>query len=105
MITLLLRLFIKYNVVIEKLILVLAYSYIVILIKYIKLLIRDNFIFESTKGYLVVLFTLVIDLSFYIVLVRNNSNKSINLSSKLYINFVIDVKANRYYYLDNFKEV
>ena len=93
--TLLLRPFIKYNVVIRKLILVFAYSYIIILIKYIKLLIRNNFIFKSIKGYLITLFILIINSLFYIILIYNDLNKPVNLSNKLYINFVIDIKVNR----------
>ena len=69
------------------------------------LLIRDNFIFKSAKGCLVVLFTSIVNLLFYIILIYNNLNKSVNLSSKLYINIIIDIKVNKYYYLDNSEEV
>ena len=61
--------------------------------------------FESANGYLIALFAIVINLSFYTVLVRNNLDKSVDLPNKFYIGLVIDIEVDRCYYLNNFKEV
>ena len=91
--------------VIRKLIFISIYFYIIISIKHLDLSARDNYIFKPVNGYPVVLFAIVIDLSFYIILVYNNLNKSINLSSKFYVNLIINIEVDRYYYLNNCEEV
>ena len=100
----LLRPFFKYNVIVKKLILISAHSYIAVLIKYIELLAREDYMFKLVNRYLVILFIAVVNLSFYTILIYNNLDKLINLPSKFYINLVIDIEIDRYYYLNNFKK-
>ena len=74
---------------------------IAILINYINLPTRDNFIFKPTPDYLVALFTLLVDSFFYTIIVRNDLDSLIELPRKLYISTVIDLDINRYYYINN----
>ena len=67
----------------KKLVLILAYSRIVLSIIYVNLLARNNFLFKSVKGYLVALFALVVNNSFYAILVRNDSNYNVCLPGRL----------------------
>ena len=65
------RPFIKRDIVFKRYITVLAKAYLAILIEYNKLP-TGNYIFKLVNGYLIALFTTLVDLSFYIILVRNN---------------------------------
>ena len=66
------RPFIKRNVLLEAPIYIPAHSNIAVPIDYIDLPAGDNFIFEPTTYYPVVLFVSVVDSSFYAILVRND---------------------------------
>ena len=44
----------------------------IVLIKNINLSTRDNFLFKSTKKYLVILFAIVVNSLFYAILARND---------------------------------
>ena len=77
------RSFIRRDILLKKLISVLAYSYMIISIKYIDLLSEDNFIFKSFNKCLVALFASIVDLFFYIVLARNDIDELVQLSSKI----------------------
>ena len=57
----------------KKFILIPTKFYITILIKYNELL-SNNYIFKLVSEYLVVLFTILINLSFYAVLIYNDIN-------------------------------
>ena len=100
----LLRPFIKRDVVLKNLILILIYSYIIIRIKYIKLFDKDNFIFKSSSDYLVTLFVAIIDLSFYAILARNNIDKLILLLRKMQVSAIINLNINKYYYINDIEE-
>ena len=50
------------------------------------------------------LFASIINLLFYIVLIYNNLDKSIEISNKFYLGSVIDIEIDRYYYLNNYEE-
>ena len=79
---------------------ILAYSQITILIALMKLLF-DNYVFESIDKCSVALFVIVMNSSFYIVLTRNNFDKSIHLLKRLQVEFVMNLKIDEYYYLQN----
>ena len=98
------RPFIKHNVIIGKSVSVPAHSYIAVPIEHIKLPARNNFIFKPTKGCPIALFASVVNSSFHAVLVRNDSDKPVDLPNKLYINSVTDIEVDRYYHLDNSEE-
>ena len=68
------RLFIKQEILFELLISISARFYLVISVESIVLSIDNDFLFESTKNCSVVLFIVVIDSSFYAMLVCNNSD-------------------------------
>ena len=58
----------------KKLITILIYSYIIILIKYISLSINNNYIYKFTEDCPVILFIIIINSFFYIILIRNDSD-------------------------------
>ena len=97
--------FIKQNVIFEKSISILARFYLVILIENIVLSIDNDFLFEPIKDYSIALFIAIIDSLFYAVLIRNDFDYIIYLSRKLQLGSIIDLEINKYYYLNNFKEV
>ena len=53
---------------------ILVYFYMAVLIKYIISPFADNFLFELVKDDLVVLFIIVINSLFHVILTRNNLN-------------------------------
>ena len=65
------RPFIKRDIVLKRHVTVLAKAHLAILIEYNKLPTGD-YIFKLVNGYLIALFTTLVDLSFYTVLARNN---------------------------------
>ena len=75
------------------------------LIKYIILSPGDNFLFESFKNNLVILFVVVINFLFHVILIYNDLNKLIHLIKKLYLKSIINLKINEYYYLNDFEEI
>ena len=99
-ITPLIRPFLKRNIILGAPISIPVYSNIVILIEYIDLPNRD-FIFEPSLDYPIVLFILLIDSTFYTIIVRNNSEYLIYLPRKLYISTIIDLDVEGYYYIND----
>ena len=100
-IALLIRLFLKRDMLLITSISILTHFNIAILINYIDLSIENNFIFKLVANYLVVLFVFLVNFFFYIILARNNLNILIKLSRKLQINIVINLNIDKYYYVDN----
>ena len=92
------RPFIKQDVILKKPITIPAKAHIAIPVERYDLPSRD-YIFELANRYPVALFASLVDSSFHIVLARNNSNKPISLPKRLRVGSVIDIKANRYYYV------
>ena len=70
-ITSFLRSFIKQNVMFKKSILILIRFHMIMLIKHVKLFLK-NYIFESINGYSIVLFIIIINSSFHVILIRND---------------------------------
>ena len=64
-------------------------------------LLSSDYLFKLVDKYLVVLFAFLINLSFYVIFTRNKSNVLVYLFKKLFFNLVIDLEANRYYYIDS----
>lgn len=89
----------------KKSISILIYFHIIILIEYIDLYSEDNFLFKSVKKYSITLYTIVINSLFYVVLARNDLDRLIYLSKRFQLRLIIDLKINKYYYLDNFEEI
>ena len=75
------------------------------MIEYIILSLEDNFLFEFFKNNFIILFIIIIDFSFYVILIRNNLNKFIYLIKKLRLKSIINLKINEYYYLNDFEEI
>ena len=63
---------IKQLIIFKKLIIILIYFYMIVLTKYILLFIGDNFIYELIEGYPVILFIIVVNSFFYVILIRND---------------------------------
>ena len=63
----------------KKLIIILAYTHIIVLIEHISLFAENDFMFKFVINCFIALFVVVINFSFHIVLARNDSKKSINL--------------------------
>ena len=103
-ITPLLRLLIKQNILFKKSILILVKLYIVILITRNELL-SNNYLFKLINKYLVILFITLIDFLFYVILIYNNLDQLVYLSSKLQFSLIINLKADDYYYLQNINKV
>ena len=70
-ITFLLKTFIKQNVILEKSILILIYFYIIMLIEHVNLFFKD-YILKFINEYFVILFTIIINSSFHVILIRND---------------------------------
>ena len=77
-IILFIRFYIKQKIISKNSIFILTRSHLTILIEYIILLIGDNFLFELIEDY-IILFTIVINSLFHVVLIRNTSDKSTHL--------------------------
>lgn len=58
------------------------YNYIIISIEHISLFAENNFMFKFTINLFIVLFVIIINFSFHVVLAYNDSKKSINLFRK-----------------------
>ena len=58
----------------KKLMFILACSYLIISIENVILFIGDDFLFELAKNCLVILFIIIMNSSFHVVLICNNSN-------------------------------
>ena len=67
----------------KKSIIILTYTHITISIKHISLFAKDNFIFKFIINYFIVLFVIIINSLFHVVLTYNDLKKSINLSRRL----------------------
>ena len=94
------RVFIQQSVMLDKSITISAYSQITISIALIKLSF-DNYVFKSVDKCSIALFAVVVNLSFYAVLTRNNFDKSIHLLKRLQVEFVMNLEVDEYYYLQN----
>ena len=77
LITFLIKPLIKQLIIFEKLIIISIYSYIAVPIKRILLFINNNFISELIENYPVILFIIIINSFFYIILIRNNFDRLI----------------------------
>ena len=75
-ITLLLKTFIKQNVMFEKSISILTHFYIIMFIKYINLLF-ENYMLELINEYLVILFAIIINSLFHAILTSNDFKQAI----------------------------
>ena len=84
---------------------ILVHSHMIISIKHVILSLEDNFLFESFKNNLIILFVIIVDSSFHVILARNDLNKSIYLSKKLHLKSIINLKINEYYHLNDFEEI
>ena len=77
----------------------------IILIEYIILFPGDNFLFEFVINNFVILFVVVVDFLFHVVLTRNDLNYLIHLNKNLRLELVMNLKINEYYYLNDFEKV
>ena len=77
-----------------------AHSQMAISIAFMKLSF-DDYVFESVDECPVTLFAAVVNLSFHIVLTRNDFDKSIHLLKRLQVGFVMDLEIDEYYHLQN----
>ena len=75
------------------------------LIEYIILSLENNFLFEFFKNSLIILFIVIINFSFHVVLIRNDLDKLIYLTKKLRLRSIINLEINGYYYLNDFEKV
>lgn len=82
-VTLLTRLLIKQDVLLNKFITISTYAQLNISVEYISLPDEDNFMFEPIKDCFVTLFAIIVNSSFHIVLARNKLDQSIYLSRNL----------------------
>ena len=62
--------------ILEKLILILINFYITMLIEHVNLFF-ENYIFEFINEYSIVLFAIIINFSFHVILIRNDFEKAI----------------------------
>ena len=60
--------------------------------------------FESVIRCFIVLFVVVINSSFYVILIRNDSDQLIHLLRKLQMRIITNMKINEYYYLNDFEK-
>ena len=67
-------------------------------------LLVDDYICESTNECLVALFVAVINASFHAVITRNNFDRLVDLLKKLQMSFVMNLKVDECYYLNNFEK-
>ena len=63
------RFFIKQEIIFQNFIFIFIYLYIIILIEYIILSLEDNFLFEFFKNNFVILFIVIINSLFHIILI------------------------------------
>ena len=91
----------RYNVILKAPTSIPAYLNIAILINNINLPTGNDFIFKPTLDYPIVLFILLVNSSFYTIIVRNNLKYLVYLPRKLYISTIIDLDVDGYYYLNN----
>ena len=76
------RSFIKQKIKLQAPIFILTRLYMVVSIEQIILSIEDNFLFEFVKDCSIALFVFVINSSFHVVLIRNDSNQPVYFSKK-----------------------
>ena len=94
------RVFIQQSVMLDKSVAISAHSQITISIALMKLPF-DDYVFESIDECSIALFAAVMNLSFYIVLTRNDFDESIYLLKRLQVGFVMNLEVDEYYYLQN----
>ena len=84
---------------------ILIHLYIIILIEYIILSLENNFLFESIIMNFVILFAVIENSLFHVILTRNNLNHLIHLNKNLRLRLIINLKINKYYYLKEFEKI
>ena len=77
----------------------------IILIEYIFLSLEDNFLFEFIIINFVILFAVIINSLFHVILIRNDLNYLIDLNKNLRLKLIINLKINEYYYLKKIEEI
>ena len=96
----LIRVFIQQSVMLDKSVAISTHSQMTISIALMKLSF-DDYVFESVDKCSIALFAVVINLSFYVVLTRNNFDESIHLLKRLQVRFVMNLEIDECYHLQN----